>query len=136
MTYQISDKKERTFVAFVVAGVTALSLPLIFNHISHIDGIIHLTVHAGGFVLASFLTVVALISWRKTKIARMIFSGFAFAVLAVAYLKATSAENLLSKAFSGPQWRMIFLAAFLEFQLAIHYYSTLKLHRDFLEIQL
>ena len=36
-----------------------------------------------------------------------------FAVLAVAYLKATSAENLLSKAFSGPQWRMIFLAAFL-----------------------
>tara|TARA_Y100000996_G_C22416539_1_gene599563 strand:- start:256 stop:633 length:378 start_codon:yes stop_codon:yes gene_type:complete len=84
VTYQISDKKERTFVAFVVAGVTALSLPLIFNHISHIDGIIHLTVHAGGFVLASFLTVVALISWRKTKIARMIFSGFAFAVLALA----------------------------------------------------
>ena len=84
MTYQISDKKERTFVAFVVAGVTALSLPLIFNHISHIDGIIHLTVHAGGFVLASFLTVVALISWRKTKIARMTFSGFAFAVLALA----------------------------------------------------
>jgi len=36
-----------------------------------------------------------------------------FAVLAVAYLKATSAENLLSKAFSGPQLRMIFLAAFL-----------------------
>ena len=36
-----------------------------------------------------------------------------FAVLAVAYLKATSAENLLSKAFSGPQLSMIFLAAFL-----------------------
>ena len=36
-----------------------------------------------------------------------------FAVLAVAYLKATSAENLLSKAFSGPQLRMIFLAALL-----------------------
>ena len=36
-----------------------------------------------------------------------------FAVLAVAYLKATSAENLLSKAFSGPQLRMIIFAAFL-----------------------
>ena len=36
-----------------------------------------------------------------------------FAVLAVAYLKATNAENLLSKAFSGPQLRMIFLAALL-----------------------
>ena len=36
-----------------------------------------------------------------------------FAVLTVAYLKATGAENLLSKAFSGPQIRMIFLAAFL-----------------------
>ena len=36
-----------------------------------------------------------------------------FAVLAVAYLKATSAENLLSKAFSGPQLRMICFAALL-----------------------
>ena len=36
-----------------------------------------------------------------------------FAVLAVAYLKATGAENLLSNAFSGPQFRMIIFAAFL-----------------------
>ena len=36
-----------------------------------------------------------------------------FAVLAVAYLKATGAENLLSNAFSGSQFRMIIFAAFL-----------------------
>lgn len=33
------------------------------------------------------------------------------AVLAVGYLKATGAENVLSKAFEGPQWRMVILAA-------------------------
>ncbi|SLN15914.1 putative permease [Pseudoruegeria aquimaris] len=37
----------------------------------------------------------------------------AFAVLAVAYLKATGAESLLAKAFEGRQVRMIFLAALL-----------------------
>ncbi|WP_299926812.1 permease [uncultured Pelagimonas sp.] len=36
-----------------------------------------------------------------------------FAVLAVAYLKATGAENLLAKAFEGRETRMIFLAALL-----------------------
>ena len=36
-----------------------------------------------------------------------------FAVLAVGYLKATSAENLLAKAFEGREVRMIFMAALL-----------------------
>lgn len=36
-----------------------------------------------------------------------------FAVLAVAYLKASGAENLLAKAFSGNQSRMIIMAALL-----------------------
>ena len=36
-----------------------------------------------------------------------------FAVLAVAYMKATGAETLLAKAFEGQQVRMIFLAAML-----------------------
>lgn len=37
----------------------------------------------------------------------------AFAVLAIAYLKATGAENLLAKAFEGNPARMIVMAAFL-----------------------
>ncbi|WP_135504686.1 permease [Roseovarius aestuariivivens] len=36
-----------------------------------------------------------------------------FAVLAVAYLKATGAESLLARAFEGPQGRMIVVAALL-----------------------
>lgn len=36
-----------------------------------------------------------------------------FAVLAVAFLKASGAETLLSRAFQGPQWRMILFAALL-----------------------
>jgi uncharacterized membrane protein YraQ (UPF0718 family) len=37
----------------------------------------------------------------------------AFAVFAIAYLKASGAENLLAKAFEGSQVRMIFMAALL-----------------------
>ena len=37
-----------------------------------------------------------------------------FAVLAVAYLKATSAENLLSKAFSGPQLQYLCQVSWLQ----------------------
>ena len=84
MAYQISENKERIILGFTIAISISISVPLVVYHFTHIDGIIHMTIHAGGFVLASFLTVVALISWRKTKIARMIFSGFAFAVLALA----------------------------------------------------
>lgn len=36
-----------------------------------------------------------------------------FAVFAVAYLKATGAENLLARAFEGREYRMIFMAALL-----------------------
>ena len=37
----------------------------------------------------------------------------AFAVFAVAYMKATGAESLLAKAFEGPQLRMVVMAALL-----------------------
>ncbi len=36
-----------------------------------------------------------------------------FAVLAIAYLKATGAESLVARAFDGPKWRMILFGALL-----------------------
>lgn len=61
------------------------------------------------FDTAEFLPVV---SFAGAALART--SVFiAFAVFAVAYLKATGAESLLAKAFEGNQTRMIFMAALL-----------------------
>ena len=84
MTLQLSENNDRLLLIFTLVASIIISIPLVMNHVSHAHGVIHLVIHSCGFVLASFLTVVALISWRKTKIARMIFSGFAFAALALA----------------------------------------------------
>lgn len=70
---------------------------------------------------ASVLAIVALLDlpqlWPVVTFAANALLGtapfIAFAVLAVAYLKATGAENLLAKAFEGNPARMIIMAALL-----------------------
>ncbi|MEL7253469.1 MAG: permease [Pseudomonadota bacterium] len=55
--------------------------------------------------------------WPTIEFAAKALAGtapfIAFAVLAVAYMKATGAETLLAKAFEGQQVKMIFMAALL-----------------------
>ena len=84
MTLQLSENNDRLLLIFTLVASIIISIPLVMNHVSHAHGVIHLVIHSCGFVLASFLTVMAIISWRKTKICRMIFSSFAFATLALA----------------------------------------------------
>ena len=84
MTLQLSDNNERVLLVFTIVISVAISIPLVIAHSSHIDGILHMTIHATGFIIASFLTIMALISWKKTRIPRLVFSSFAFGVLAIA----------------------------------------------------
>ena len=84
MTSQISNKNNQILLGFVLAISIIISIPLVMQHVSHIDRILHMSIHAVGFVLASFLTGMAIISWRKTKISRMFFSSLAFFTLALA----------------------------------------------------
>jgi uncharacterized membrane protein YraQ (UPF0718 family) len=72
-------------------------------------------------VSAGLLALVALLDWPQfwdtLTFAAGAMAGTApfilFAVLAVAYMKATGAETLLAKAFEGRETRMIFMAAAL-----------------------
>ncbi len=84
MTSQVSNKNNQILLGFVLVVSIIISIPLVMPHASHMDGILHMSIHAVGFVLASFLTGMAIISWRKTKISRMFFSSLAFAILAFA----------------------------------------------------
>ena len=80
-----SDQSERKYSYFLIAVigcVIILSIPLIYGHFFHSGHLFHIAIHESGFVLASFLTVIAIISYKKTKIKRMIFSSAAFGVLA------------------------------------------------------
>ena len=81
MTYVFGETKYSLFLITVVVSVGILSVPLISSHVLHIDHLFHTIVHQAGFVLAAFLTVMALISYWKSKIGRMLISSFAFGVL-------------------------------------------------------
>jgi hypothetical protein len=82
MTYTLGEKKYSYFLIAVIGSIVILSIPLISNHMLHQEHIFHIAIHESGFVLASFLTVMTLISYKKTRISRMLFSSSAFGVLA------------------------------------------------------
>ena len=82
MTYTLGEKKYSYFLIAVIGSIVILSMPLISNHILHQEHIFHIAIHESGFVLASFLTVMTLVSYKKTRISRMLFSSSAFGVLA------------------------------------------------------
>ena len=84
MALQFLNRNEHILLAFTITVSGAIALPLVLNHLSHVDGLLHMSIHAGGFIIASFLTTMALLSWKRTKIPRMMFSSFAFGALAFA----------------------------------------------------
>ena len=86
MALQFSNRNEQILLVFTIAASASIVLPLVLNHLSHVDGLLHMSIHAGGFIIASFLTTMVLISWKRTKIPRIMFSSFAFGVLAFAQI--------------------------------------------------
>ena len=77
-----SDRKYSYFLIAVIGCVAILSIPLIYGHFFHEGHMFFVAVHESGFLLATFLTGMALISYKKTKVKRMLFSAGAFGVLA------------------------------------------------------
>jgi len=82
MTFLSSEKKYSYFLIAVIGSVIILSVPLIFGQVFHSENLFHVAIHEIGFVLATFLTIMTLISYKKTKITRMLFSSGAFGILA------------------------------------------------------
>jgi len=104
MTYSINDKKYSLFLISVIVSVLVLSIPLISSHFLHPEHLLHIAVHEAGFVLAAFLTAMAVISFLKTKIARMLLSASAFCVLAIgqgAYMYSKMNYHVMEDMSSG-----------------------------------
>ena len=83
MFYNSNEKKYSFFLIAVVGCVAILSIPMLYGHFFHEGHMLFVAVHEAGFLLATFLTGMALISYKKTKIKRMLFSAAAFGVLAI-----------------------------------------------------
>ena len=82
MVDTLGGKKNSYFLIAVVGSIVILSVPLIYGHVFHSGHLFHIAIHESGFILASFLFVITLISYKKTRITRMLFSSAAFGVLA------------------------------------------------------
>ena len=82
MTHLINEKKYSIFLIAIVGSIVILSIPLILNQVLEGEHLLHVAIHEIGFVLAAFLSIMAGIAYMKTKISRMLFSAFAFGVLA------------------------------------------------------
>ena len=77
-----SDRKSSYFLIAVIGSVIIISIPMIYGHFFHSGHLFHIAIHESGLILASFLAAMAIISYKKTKIPRMLFSASAFSVLA------------------------------------------------------
>ena len=82
MLYNSSDRKYSYFLIAVIGSVTIISIPMVSGQFFHEGHLFHIAIHESGFILASFLSAMAEISYKKTKIPRMLFSAAAFCVLA------------------------------------------------------
>ena len=77
-----NEKKYSYFLIAIVGCTVILSIPMLYGHFFHEGHLLFVAVHESGFILATFLTGMAIISYTKTKVKRMLFSAAAFGVLA------------------------------------------------------
>ena len=82
MTFKASDRKYSYFLLAAIGCIIILSIPMMYGHFFHEGHLFYIAIHETGFLLASFLTTITLISYKKTKLKRMLFSSSAFGVLA------------------------------------------------------
>tara|TARA_B110001454_G_scaffold116020_1_gene108474 strand:+ start:161 stop:544 length:384 start_codon:yes stop_codon:yes gene_type:complete len=75
------ERKYSYFLIAVISCIVILSIPMLYGHMLHDGHFFYIAIHESGFILASFLTVMAIIAYKKTKIKRMLFSSAAFGVL-------------------------------------------------------
>ena len=77
-----NDRRYSYFLIAIVGCVGILSIPMMYGHFFHEGHMFFVAIHESGFLLATFLTGMAIISYKKTKVKRMLFSAAAFGVLA------------------------------------------------------
>ena len=82
MASTYDERKYSSFLIAVIGCTIIISIPMVYGHMFHEGHLFYIAIHESGFVLASFLTVMAITAYKKTKIRRMLFSSAAFGVLA------------------------------------------------------
>ena len=74
-------ERHSIFLITIIGSIVILSVSLILNKILHTD-FFHVVIHPISFILGTFLTIMAGIRYKKSKMIRMLFSSFGFPALA------------------------------------------------------
>lgn len=82
MLGQILENKPTLFSATACAVVAILAVPVIIPHMLHGYHMAHITLHIAGLTLATFLTILAVASHRRTGSRRLMISSLAFTCFA------------------------------------------------------
>ena len=124
MTYIVGEKKYSYFLLAVLGSIVILSVPLIYGHFFDQGHLLHIAIHEIGFVLAAFLFVITLVSYKKTRITRMLFSSAAFGVLAfgqAAYMYQKIGEHAAENTWDGEILEICIVIMTVLFAIGVFY---------------
>jgi len=77
------DSKPKLLTIVTVLVIAILSIPVILPHIMHPSMIFHIFLHIISLIIALFLSIVSILSYKRNKNARILFMTFGFFALAV-----------------------------------------------------
>jgi hypothetical protein len=84
--HQISSSKPKLLTIIVVLIISILAIPVILPHIAHPQMIYHIFLHIASVIIAVFLSTVSILSYKRSKSARILFMTFGFISLAIVEL--------------------------------------------------
>jgi O-antigen ligase len=90
------DNKTHLFLVLSILFTSFIFYPLIIPHLYHPSMIFHISIHILSLNLALFLTVISILSFKKTKSKKVLLTSLSFSVLlAVEFLYLLQSTNIL-----------------------------------------
>ncbi len=80
------SNKTNLFLALSIVFLSIIIYPLILPHLTHPSMIYHIAIHIVSFDMALFLTLISILSFKKTKSKRVLLTSISFGVLLAAEL--------------------------------------------------
>lgn len=78
MIRYILERKSALFSTTAGAVIVILAVPVILPHILHGYHMVHIALHISGLTLATFLTILSIASYYRTRSRRLMISSLAF----------------------------------------------------------
>jgi hypothetical protein len=77
------DSKPKLLTIVTALVIAILSIPVILPHIMHPSMIFHIFLHIISLIIALFLSIVSILSYKRSNSTRILFMTFGFFALAV-----------------------------------------------------